>query len=71
MQGELQSILHDLLSEETVRRRGGIECPRVRRLVDENTSGVRDYTLQLWSLSTMRPLVRRETYESGVRMRRH
>ena len=53
MQGELRSILRDLLSAKTVRRRGGIECPRVRRLVDENTLGVRDYTFQLWSLMTL------------------
>jgi asparagine synthase (glutamine-hydrolysing) len=49
---ELRGMVDDLLSEETVRRRGYFDPRAVRRLVEQDRSGAADHTLRIWSLLT-------------------
>ena len=44
------SSLRDLLSEETVRRRGIFRPNQVKRVLDANFSGREDYNLQVFQL---------------------
>ena len=41
---------NDLLSEETVRRRGLFKYEEVRKIIDTNESGKEDYNLQVFQL---------------------
>jgi len=53
LRGPLRPMVEDLLSEETVRRRGLFRPAEVRRVVDANLAGREDYSLQVWQLLTL------------------
>jgi asparagine synthase (glutamine-hydrolysing) len=50
LRGTLRPMVDDLLSEETVRRRGLLEPRFVRELIDDNLSGKEDHNLQVFQL---------------------
>ena len=50
LRGALQPMVNDLLSAETVRRRGLFRPEEVRRIIDLNLSGREDYNLQVFQL---------------------
>ncbi|HEV2800014.1 MAG TPA: asparagine synthase-related protein [Pyrinomonadaceae bacterium] len=53
LRGALRPLVEDLLSEETVRRRGLFRPAEVRRIIDTNLSGREDYNLQVFQLLTL------------------
>ncbi|HWS56740.1 MAG TPA: asparagine synthase (glutamine-hydrolyzing) [Pyrinomonadaceae bacterium] len=53
LRGPLRPLVDDLLSEETVRRRGLFRPREVRRVVEANLSGREDYNLQVLQLLTL------------------
>jgi asparagine synthase (glutamine-hydrolysing) len=53
LRNELAEMVGDLLSEKRVRERGLVRPEAVTRMIAENRSGDRDYTLQVWSLLTL------------------
>ncbi|HYG10699.1 MAG TPA: asparagine synthase-related protein, partial [Pyrinomonadaceae bacterium] len=53
LRGALRMMVEDLLSEETVRRRGLFRPAEVRRIIDANLSGREDYNLQVFQLLTL------------------
>ncbi|HZG52219.1 MAG TPA: asparagine synthase (glutamine-hydrolyzing) [Pyrinomonadaceae bacterium] len=53
LRGALKPMVEDLLSEETVRRRGLFRPAEVRRIIDANLSGREDYNLQVFQLLTL------------------
>jgi asparagine synthase (glutamine-hydrolysing) len=53
LKNELREMLTDLLSEDRVRRRGILDPAAVTRMIRDNHTNERDYTLQLWSLLTL------------------
>lgn len=52
LRGPLQPMVNDLLSEETVKRRGLFRPAEVRRIIEANLSGREDYNLQVFQLLT-------------------
>jgi asparagine synthase (glutamine-hydrolysing) len=50
LRGALQPMVDELLSEETVKRRGIFQPAEVRRIVKANLSGREDYNLQVFQL---------------------
>ena len=50
LRGALRPMVEDLLSEETVRRRGLFQPEEVRRIIDANLSGREDNNLQVFQL---------------------
>jgi asparagine synthase (glutamine-hydrolysing) len=50
LRGPLKPMVDDLLSEETVKRRGLFRHEEVRRIIDANLSGREDYNLQVFQL---------------------
>lgn len=50
LRGPLRPMVDDLLSEETVKRRGLFRPEEVRRIIDANLSGWEDYNLQVFQL---------------------
>ena len=50
LRGPLRSLVDDLLSEESVRRRGLFRPAEVKRVIDANFSGREDYNLQVFQL---------------------
>jgi asparagine synthase (glutamine-hydrolysing) len=50
LRGALRPMINDLLSEETVKRRGIFRPNEVRRVLDANFSGREDYNLQVFQL---------------------
>ncbi|MFY9618704.1 MAG: asparagine synthase (glutamine-hydrolyzing) [Pyrinomonadaceae bacterium] len=50
LRGPLQPMVDDLLSEETIKRRGLFRHREVRRIIDLNLSGREDYNLQVFQL---------------------
>ncbi len=50
LRGPLRPMVDDLLSEETMRRRGLFRPEEVRRIIDANLSGREDYNLQVFQL---------------------
>jgi len=50
LRGALRPLVDDLLSEETVRKRGLFRPAEVRRIVDANLSGREDFNLQVFQL---------------------
>jgi asparagine synthase (glutamine-hydrolysing) len=50
LRGPLRPLISDLLSEETVRRRGLFRPEEVKRVVDANFSGREDFNLQVFQL---------------------
>jgi asparagine synthase (glutamine-hydrolysing) len=53
LRGPLRPLADELLSEETVRRRGLFRPAEVRRVVEANLSGREDYALQVLQLLTL------------------
>jgi asparagine synthase (glutamine-hydrolysing) len=53
LRGALKPLADDLLSEETVRRRGLFRPEEVRRVVAENLSGREDFSLHVLQLMTL------------------
>ncbi|HKR00815.1 MAG TPA: asparagine synthase (glutamine-hydrolyzing) [Pyrinomonadaceae bacterium] len=53
LRGPLRAMVDELLSEETVRRRGLFDPQEVRRIVATNLSGREDYNLQVFQLLTL------------------
>jgi asparagine synthase (glutamine-hydrolysing) len=53
LRGALRPLVEDLLSEETIRRRGLFRPEEVRRLIGLNNSGREDYNLQVFQLLTL------------------
>jgi asparagine synthase (glutamine-hydrolysing) len=51
--GDLAPLVADLLSEDTISRRGLVDPSTVRRLFEENSSGRADNSLQLYALLTL------------------
>ena len=52
LRGPLRSMVEELLSEETVKKRGLFRHEEVRRIIDANLSGREDYNLQVFQLLT-------------------
>jgi asparagine synthase (glutamine-hydrolysing) len=50
---DLRGMVEDLLSEETVRRRGYFRYDAVRRVIDDNLSGREDNALKVFQLLTL------------------
>ncbi len=50
LRGPLQPMVNDLLSEETVKRRGLFRPEEVKRIIETNQSGREDYNLQVFQL---------------------
>jgi len=50
LRGALRPLVDDLLSEETIRKRGLFRPAEVRRIVDANLSGHEDFNLQVFQL---------------------
>jgi asparagine synthase (glutamine-hydrolysing) len=50
LRGALKPMVEDLLSAETVKRRGLFRPEEVRRIIDANLSGREDYNLQVFQL---------------------
>lgn len=53
LRGPLQPLVEDLLSEETIRKRGLFNPAAVRKLIDANSSGREDFNLQIFQLLTL------------------
>ncbi|MEO8433347.1 MAG: asparagine synthase (glutamine-hydrolyzing) [Pyrinomonadaceae bacterium] len=53
LRGPLKPLVEDLLSEETVRRRGLFRPAAVRQIIDANLSGREDFPLQVFQLLTL------------------
>jgi asparagine synthase (glutamine-hydrolysing) len=53
LRGPLGPMVDDLLSEETIKRRGLFRPEEVSRLIKQNSSGREDYNLQLFQLLTL------------------
>jgi asparagine synthase (glutamine-hydrolysing) len=53
LRGALRPMIDDLLSEETVRRRGLFRPAEVRQVVEANQSGREDFNLQVFQLLTL------------------
>jgi len=53
LRGPLRPMVDELLSAETLRRRGLFEPAEVRRVVEANLSGREDYNLQVFQLLTL------------------
>ncbi len=52
LRGALKPMIADLLSEETIRRRGLFDYAEVRRIIDLNDAGREDFNLQVFQLLT-------------------
>jgi asparagine synthase (glutamine-hydrolysing) len=50
LRGPLQPLVNDLLSEETIKRRGIFRPTEVKRVIDANSSGREDNNLQVFQL---------------------
>ena len=50
LRGALRPMVDDLLSEETIKRRGLFRPQEVRRIIETNLSGREDYNLQVFQL---------------------
>jgi asparagine synthase (glutamine-hydrolysing) len=50
LRGALRPLIDDLLSEETVKRRGIFRASEVKRVIEANFSGREDYNLQVFQL---------------------
>jgi len=53
LRGPLRPMVDDLLSAETVKRRGLFRPEEVRRIIDANLSGREDFNLQVFQLLTL------------------
>lgn len=53
LRGALKPMVDDLLSEETIKKRGLFDAKEVRRVIDANLSGKEDFNLQVFQLLTL------------------
>jgi asparagine synthase (glutamine-hydrolysing) len=53
LRGPLKPMVDDLLSEETVRRRGLFQPAEVQKIISANQSGQEDFNLQVFQLLTL------------------
>jgi asparagine synthase (glutamine-hydrolysing) len=53
LRGPLKPMIDDLLSEETVRRRGLFQPAAVQKIINANQSGQEDFNLQIFQLLTL------------------
>jgi asparagine synthase (glutamine-hydrolysing) len=53
VKNDLKGMVEDLLSEETLKRRGLLDPKEVRRIIDEDRSGRRDNAYRIWALMTL------------------
>ncbi|HEY3027242.1 MAG TPA: asparagine synthase (glutamine-hydrolyzing) [Pyrinomonadaceae bacterium] len=53
LRGPLRPLVEDLLSEETIRRRGLFQPAEVKGIIDANLSGREDFNLQVFQLLTL------------------
>jgi asparagine synthase (glutamine-hydrolysing) len=53
LRGPLQPLVAELLSEETIRKRGLFSAAAVRKIIDANASGREDFSLQIFQLLTL------------------
>jgi len=53
LRGPLKPMIDDLLSEETVRRRGLFQPAAVQKIINSNQSGQEDFNLQIFQLLTL------------------
>jgi asparagine synthase (glutamine-hydrolysing) len=53
LRGALKPMLEDLLSEQTIKKRGLFDSKEVRHLIDANLSGREDFNLQVFQLLTL------------------
>jgi asparagine synthase (glutamine-hydrolysing) len=53
LRGPLRPLVEDLLSEETIKRRGLFRPEEVKRIITANLSGREDYNLQVFQLMTL------------------
>jgi asparagine synthase (glutamine-hydrolysing) len=53
LRGPLRPLVDELLSEDTVKRRGLFRPAEVKRVIDSNLSGREDYNLQVFQLLTL------------------
>src|SRR5271165_5289674 len=53
LRNELREMVGDLLSPQRIRQGGILNPATVSRMMRENESGERDYTLQIWALLTL------------------
>ena len=60
--GDLREMIDDLLSKETVERRGILSYPFVKKLIYEDRTGLSDHAYQIYQLLTLE-LWMREFYD--------
>jgi asparagine synthase (glutamine-hydrolysing) len=53
LRGALRPLVEELLSEETIKRRGLFRPKEVRRVVEANLAGREDFSLQVFQLLTL------------------
>ena len=53
LRGALKPLIADLLSEETIKKRGLFNYAEVRRIIEVNDAGREDYNLQVFQLLTL------------------
>jgi asparagine synthase (glutamine-hydrolysing) len=53
LKGQAKEIMLDLLSEETIKKRGYFQYPTILKLIKNHLSGKEYNTLQLWQLMTL------------------
>jgi asparagine synthase (glutamine-hydrolysing) len=53
LRGPLSPLVEELLSEETIKRRGLFRAEEVRRIIAANATGREDYNLQVFQLMTL------------------
>lgn len=58
LRGALRPMIDDLLSEETIKRRGLFRPEEVKRIIDTNLSGREDYNLQVFQLLNLELWIR-------------
>ena len=53
LRGPLKPMIDDLLSEETIKRRGLFQPAEVQKIIGANQSGQEDFNLQIFQLLTL------------------
>ena len=67
LRGALRPMVEDLLSEETVKRRGLFDSAEVHKLIAANSSGQEDFSLQIFQLLNLELWHRQFIDRPGVR----
>ena len=66
LHGDLRPMIDDLLSEESLRRRGYFDVGAIARMRDEDRTGAADHTYRLWALITLELWMRMFIDQGGV-----